>query len=37
MFQIVMPDGTFRIANSVVERNQIIAEMKEAYAGYFNN
>ena len=37
MYRIVMPDGTFRIANSVAERNQIISEMKEAYAGYFNN
>jgi len=34
MFQIVMPDGTFRIANSIAERNQIIREMKEAYEGY---
>lgn len=37
MFQIIMPDGTFRFANSVAERNQIIREMKEAYAGHFNN
>lgn len=37
MYRIVMPDGTFRIANSVAERNQIIAEMKEAYAGHYNN
>lgn len=36
MFLIVMPDGTFRIANSRAERNRIIAEMKEAYAGYLN-
>ncbi len=34
MYQIVMPDGTFRIAHSIVERNQIIREMKEAYEGY---
>ena len=37
MYRIVMPDGTFRIANSVAERNQSIAEMKEAYAGHYNN
>ena len=37
MYRIVMPDGTFRIAASVAERNQIIREMKEAYAGHFNN
>ena len=35
MYQIVLPDGTFRIAHSKAERNAIIAEMKEAYAGYF--
>jgi len=34
MFQIVMPDGTFRFAYSVAERNQIIREMKDAYEGY---
>lgn len=34
MYQIVMPDGTFRIAHSKAERNQIIREMKEAYEGY---
>lgn len=37
MFRIIFPDGTFRIANSVAERNAIIAEMKEAYAGHYNN
>lgn len=34
MFKIILPDGTFRIANSVAERNAVIAEMKEAYEGY---
>ncbi len=37
MFKIILPDGTFRIAHSVAERNAVIAEMKEAYAGYYNN
>ena len=37
MFRIVFPDGTCRIVNSVAERNAVIAEMKEAYEGYFNN
>jgi hypothetical protein len=37
MYKIILPDGTFRIANSVAERNAVIAEMKEAYAGYYNN
>lgn len=35
MYRIVMPDGTFRHAYSIAERNRLIAEMKEAYAGYF--
>ena len=37
MYRIIFPDGTFRIANSIAERNAIIAEMKEAYAGHYNN
>lgn len=36
MYRIIFPDGTFRTANSIAERNQIIAEMKEAYEGYLN-
>lgn len=35
MYRIILPDGTFRIAHSLAERNRIIAEMREAYAGYF--
>ena len=34
MYRIVFPDGTFRTANSIAERNLIIREMKEAYEGY---
>ena len=34
MYRIVFPDGTFRTANSIAERNEIIREMKEAYEGY---
>lgn len=34
MYLIALPDGTFRIANSIAERNAIIAEMREAYEGY---
>jgi hypothetical protein len=34
MYKVIFPDGTFRIVNSVKERNDLIAEMKEAYAGY---
>lgn len=34
MFKIVFPDGTVRIVHSIAERNQVIAEMKEAYADY---
>lgn len=36
MYRIIFPDGTFRTANTIAERNQIIAEMREAYSGYFN-
>jgi len=35
MYRIIFPDGTFRIANSIAERNAIIAEMKVAYADYY--
>jgi hypothetical protein len=35
MYRIIFPDGTFRIANSIAERNAIIAEMKEAYEGHY--
>ena len=35
MYRIIFPDGTFRTANSIAERNTIIAEMKEAYEGYY--
>lgn len=34
MFLIRLPDGTFRTAKSVAERNRIIREMREAYDGY---
>ena len=37
MYRIVLPDGTVRITHSIAERNAVIAEMKEAYEGYFNN
>jgi hypothetical protein len=35
MYRIILPDGSLRIAHSIAERNTIIAEMREAYAGYF--
>jgi hypothetical protein len=35
MYRIVFPDGTFRTAHSIAERNAVIAEMKEAYADYY--
>ena len=34
MYRIVFPDGTFRTAHSIAERNNIIREMKEAYERY---
>lgn len=36
MYRIILPDGTFRVAQTIAERNRIIAEMKEAYEGYYN-
>jgi hypothetical protein len=36
MFNVVMPDGTVRVVKSKAEAYRLIAEMKEAYTGYFN-
>lgn len=35
MFTVVMPDGTARICKSKAEAFKLIAEMREAYTGYF--
>lgn len=36
MFNVVMPDGTVRVVQSKAAAYRLIAEMKEAYEGYFN-
>ena len=34
MFNVVLPDGTFRLCKTKAEAYRVIAEMKEAYEGY---
>lgn len=35
MYRVIFPDGTFRDVATIAQRNALIAEMKEAYAGYY--